>query len=487
MRLTSIIWVVLILGLALGSTACTDEPDFEESGSLRFSRDTVRFDTLFQNRNSPTQRLRVFNSTGGPVRISEIRLAGGEGSVFSLEVDGVQGNIQRDYELREEDSLYVFLRANADAEGNHRLIQEELLFRIGDQVQRVPIELQILNAYLYQDTVLPCDYTFPADTLIVVDGQVIVEEGCRCNILPGTEMYFTSTRNAETGQARSGLFVFGRLLVTGTSGAPILFTNARFGEAYSASPGDWNGIRFFPTSGQTGSNIIDHAVIENATIGIEVDSIATPTLTKLQLSNTVIQHMGGYGILGLGFAPGYDTTFAPMIDGRNLLVYNCALNSAACAIGGGYSFQHCTFAEYGWQAGHDGPALLFTNTFRFTDDNGQEAVEPFPGYISVVNSVVAGNRREEFGLDLIPGALGAVGVSNSLLITENFTAGNGNVLNVSPGFREQFNFPMLDFRPAEDSPLRGAGLPNIAPVNDLAGLPRDPDTPDIGAYNYTTE
>ena len=74
--------------------ALTDESLFwlvESGGSLNFSTDTLRFDTVFTALASATQAIKIFNPQNERVVLSSVRLEGGNASFFQLNVEGRSG------------------------------------------------------------------------------------------------------------------------------------------------------------------------------------------------------------------------------------------------------------------------------------------------------------------------------------------------------------------------------------------------------------
>ena len=61
---------------------------FDSSLSLRFSADTVAFDTLLTESRSSTKRLTVYNPNERAVQIGSISLGLGEDSDYSIIVNG---------------------------------------------------------------------------------------------------------------------------------------------------------------------------------------------------------------------------------------------------------------------------------------------------------------------------------------------------------------------------------------------------------------
>lgn len=93
--------------------SCKKEDDFNtsQSFSLRFSTDTILFDTIFTTIGSTTEFLLVYNDENKPVKISSIRLANGNSSLFRLNVDGTPGKIFNDIEIGKKTAFGFLLKS----------------------------------------------------------------------------------------------------------------------------------------------------------------------------------------------------------------------------------------------------------------------------------------------------------------------------------------------------------------------------------------
>ena len=98
---------ILLLILAFGYfISCEDEKYLSSSDvKLRFSVDTVMFDTVFTTIGSTTQHLKIYNPFDQKVLISSVKLAKGEMSNFRLNINGVSANEVNDLEIAPFDSL----------------------------------------------------------------------------------------------------------------------------------------------------------------------------------------------------------------------------------------------------------------------------------------------------------------------------------------------------------------------------------------------
>ncbi|MEX2590781.1 MAG: hypothetical protein WD334_11305, partial [Chitinophagales bacterium] len=113
------------------SSSCRKDRFFTEGGEvLRFSEDTLSFDTVFTTLGSTTKALKVFNDNKLSVKIAEINLVGSNSSNFRLNIDGVPGNQVRDVEIGPRDSIYIFVEVTVDPTNlnNPFIIADEVEF-----------------------------------------------------------------------------------------------------------------------------------------------------------------------------------------------------------------------------------------------------------------------------------------------------------------------------------------------------------------------
>jgi len=90
--------------LAFSLTQCRRESFLEDtSARLEFSQDTIFFDTVFSTIGSVTQYLRVRNNYDKTIRIDEIALEGGTATQYRINIDGLDGPVQRDIEILPND------------------------------------------------------------------------------------------------------------------------------------------------------------------------------------------------------------------------------------------------------------------------------------------------------------------------------------------------------------------------------------------------
>jgi len=346
-------------------TSCRkDTITTKSSAKLSFSADSVLFDTVFTTIGSSTRNIRVRNKNNQRIKISNISLLKGNSSQFIMNVDGIKGTSVNDVEIAANDSIYIFIQVNVNPTNQNSpfIISDAIVFSVNGNSQEVYLEAWGQDAYYHypkfalkfrDGSFLPytlissnptVDTTWSNDKPHVVYGWLVVDSYQKLTINAGTRIYFNN---------RAGLWVYryGQLKVKGTLGNEVLFTGARREKEYADEPGQWD--RIWINEGSI-HNEIDYAIIKNAFIGVQAELIGdTLNIPKrLKISNTKIQNMSKWGLFG----------FAYNIYGGNNVISNCQEHCVNLALGGNYSFFHCTFANY-WnkENSRKEPALKINN------------------------------------------------------------------------------------------------------------------------------
>lgn len=494
-------WVAT--GLLMLLAACDKSSVIKETGTLAFSADTVKFDSIFVNFKTPTGRLIARNRASEAVRVSRVWLEKGDASEFALIVDGVAGRDVRDVVIRGKDSLHVFIELKSQQ--RDAFVEEYIAFQIGSEVQRVLLRAWIVDAYYYRARVdrdlkfLPGSFAFGDTTLtpakpIIIDGPLLVLPGKTLTIQAGTKLYFTSykpeLKDANGGlyyPLLAGLLVQGTLRVEGTRSNPVLMTSLRLEKPYEEKPGEWRGLWFFNSS--QNSNI-EHLLLKNAAIGIRIDSVTPSATPRLTMRYSEVRNMSQYGIQGVGFAGSNGN--APMLLMENCLVHSCKEQTLAIAGGGNYVVRNCTFANYG-----------SNQYFSFLRNGAQCLVQNYfdtyyyPLAADFTNCIFWGDKEDEFAFDLAQPQTAKLRLTNCLYKFSDksrteYEKVYGDIsgyfdnclLNSNPQFRDPRAF---DFRPQTGSPVVGAGKDLSAfftfdfrhSMDTLRTVPFD-----IGAYKF---
>ncbi len=471
--------------------SCTDEVHYASDPrlELRFSADTIAFDTLFSNVGSATGVFQVFNPNDAHLQLSDIRLAGGWGSPFRVNVDGQYGVQFSDVEVRAGDSLFVFVEVTPPSSDDDAPFEvcDSLMFMLSSGTMvRVVLTASGWNAVVLRGTVLTGDTCLSALRPYLVYDSLVVSRGTTLTLRAGTGLYFHD---------KAFLRVNGTLHALGTRDSVICFRGDRLDNMFSylpydRIPGQWGGIVFGSTSHD---NIFIDCDIHSAQYGLRfelpdtfiIDTDSSPQSSSFLLENTIIHNVEGHALEAIL---------------RTGTAINCLFSNAGgnCVnlLGGHYDFIHCTLASfYGW-AGGKGAALRLRNI----DD--EHVLYPMTG-ARFANCIITGSGDDEIdgtiadhtdSLDLT--ALARYAFTHSLI--NSIDQGNPNFTNIaweSPDStvwgRKNFCHAdsitsAYDFRLDSLSRARGIADPawlSVAPL-DMDGVVRDNLHPDAGCYQY---
>lgn len=476
--------LVLLVFSALFSACRRDLFSSDASLKLKYSKEEVFFDSTFTQIGTPTEFFMVRNTTKHNLLIDRVYLAGGSTSKFRLVVDGEAGTSVEDIEIAAGDSIYVFVEATIDPSGSTGSLFEtdSVMFFYNGNLDGVTLYAAGNDAiYLYPtDTIVNsqtgaiftyiniCDQTWVPGKPYVIVGRGVVDEGCKLTIMAGTQVHFF--KNSE-------LWVYeGTLQVLGEQNNPVVFSGTNQMLATSEIPGQWNGIVIF--DGQT-DNIIRHAKIKNATIGINMQPVSENfyninTPRKLTLENVVIENMTSLGIYAQSFN----------LDATNVRVSNCGQGGVACIFGGEYNFMHCTLADYWPGTGRPNPSLLIGNGFNRNDTLYANDLK-----FRMYNSVVTGNQLNELIVDSVGGTTFDYRFENcAFTLDNNYNPPTDKFFNIIKNLDYKFvGQSWNDYRLLDGSPLIDAGNYSLTQGQskawfDLEGKNRLVDgKPDIGA------
>lgn len=473
------------LAVAVCITGCRKEKLLNTGGELRFSIDTLTFDTVFSSLGSFTASVKIYNPQNQPVKISSIQLEGGATSMFNINVNGTAGNLVKDIEIAAKDSIYVFATVNIDpkpGENKPFIIQDKLIATLNGKEYSIPFLAFGQNAYYLVDSLITSNQTWHTDKPYVIIRNAAVDQNVTVTIPAGCRIYV---------HADSRLIVLGTLKVKGTKQDSVVFQGDRLDRKYFGNegyPGEWGGVYFTSTSRD---NEIDYAILKNvgnstklgqstftpAAIQLNYDTIGTSG-AQLRMSNTIIENSIGYGILAFGST----------LVATNCLINTCGAQCFAAFEGGGYYLDNCTFVTHGTtKVSHiDNPVMALLN-YRDIDDKSYVAG---PLKVEMNNCVVWGSLETEFiaqarGDINKPETMFDVTLNNCVVKNKDGMPkdlkGNNNRVNEEPGFKD---YAKWDFRPAPGSALINNGLSTVTtPITDLDGKTRD-SKPDIGCYEY---
>ena len=478
----TIIIFIAFLGFIISQSSCKKDDSLYTDGDLRFSSDTVMFDTVFTQIGSTTRLFKIYNKHNQTVKINNINLAGGSSSFFRINIDGVPSLSESNIEIPANDSLFIFVKVtiNPTSVNSPFVVSDSIIFTTDNGTQKVQLVAWGQNAYYHVPdqffenfppySLIACNSTWIDDKPHVIYGYAVVDENCTLTIEQGTRVHFHNN---------GVLWVYngGTLIVNGTKEKQVTFQGDRLEQSYKDIPGQWGKIWL---SAGSKNNVINHAIIKNGFIGLQVDTLGNSSNPTLKIDNTIIQNMSGAGILAQG----------SKIDATNLLITNCSQYAVALTIGGTYNFRHCTIGNYWSYSTRKTPSLILNNYYK--DVNENYIVRPLTNaYFG--NCIIYGNNSdsEELSRDSFPVA-GAFNYKfENCLIKTIVNTSNVNyflncLINQDPLFNDYANnkydlsngSPAIDVGNASISFLPTPILKDLNGINDRILGP----APDLGAY-----
>lgn len=443
------------------------------SGEARIttSTDLLTFDTVFTGRGSVTRFFTIVNDNEQPLNISAITLAGGTGSAFSINVNGIAGASFNNLTLNAGDSLYVFARVTINA-GNSMspfLVKDSINISFNGNNRKVQLQAYGQNARYINGGRITTNTTWDNSLPYVIVQPLTISPGVSLSLTEGTRVFLN---------ANAPLIVAGTLQCLGKvfDSTRIVFRGDRLDEPFSNYPGTWPGIIF--TNSST-NNRLQYTHILNAYQALVVQGGPNLVPARLRLSNCIIHNAYDVGLLAFNSSvEAENCEFTqigndgiPGVGGSNIILTG----------GGNYLFTHCTIATFAnlFQS-HKQPALFISN-------NANGTAQPLS--LLFTNSIVYGQG----------------GLSENEIVTERLGNGPFNIAmqqvlykakttpsnvqftnalaNLDPLFdtinasRNIYNFRLRSGSPCIDAAAPGG------PGTDLDGRPRPAGIrPDMGAY-----
>ena len=310
---------------------------------VRITADTLKYDTVFVSAGSTYQTFKIINENTQKLRISSVKLAGGNASMYKMNVDGLPGTQFNDLELEPNDSVYVFAQVNVDPGAGNLpfIIRDSIEITYNGNRRWVQLEAWGQNAHFFRDKVITVSETWNNDLPYVILGSLFINADQTLTINKGCRIYV---------HANAPIIVNGTLQVNGLKDTVdrVSFQGDRLDEPYRYFPASWPGI-FFGSSSK--DNVMTYTWIKNAYQAIGIQDPSPNANPKLTLNECIIDNAFYAGIISSNSS----------ITARNCLISNCG-NNLVLIKGGAYQFTHCTVVTIGNRfTDHLTPVLLLTN------------------------------------------------------------------------------------------------------------------------------
>lgn len=432
---------------------------------VTITADTLKYDTVFVTAGSTYRTFKIINENNQKIRLSSLKLMGGAGSVFKMNVDGTPGTQFSNIEIEANDSLYVFAQVNVNPSAANLpfILRDSIEVSFNGNKRLVQLEAWGQNAHFLRDKVVAVNETWNNDLPYVLLGSLLINANQTLTINKGCRIYV---------HADAPIVVNGSLVVNGLKDTAdrVYFRGDRLDEPYRDYPASWPGIFFQPGSKD---NVFTYADIRNAYQAVALQDPSPNANPKLILNECVIDNAYDAGIISLNSS----------VRARNCLVSNCGKNLFLVK-GGDYQFTHCTVVTYANRfIDHRDPVLVVSN------------------FISVNNTPVTANLNAVFRNCIFWGDNGlvndevVVAKSGATTFNVNFDynlwkvqttpaniTSNQLINNQSPQFDSvNTSRNYYDFRLKASSPALNKGI-NAGIATDLDGKPRPVGLPDLGCF-----
>lgn len=480
---------MLLIYLFFGMESCQEiRFDTGADVNIRFSADTLTFDTVFTQVGSTTRYFKVYNNSSHFARIDRIQIKNSE-SRFRFNVDGYRGAVVKDLEIPAKDSIYVFVEVTVDPDQplseSPFIIEDEITFEYGEKESSVTLAAWGQNANYIpsvnsarKQAMVTCDmntWTWDDPKPYVIYGVVIVDS-CTLEIPAGTRVYVHGgiVFNGNESYSDGVLYIGknGKLVVDGTAENPVVFQTDRLEKDYQDRIGQWGRIHI---AAESRGNRISHARLYHADVGVLVDSMA-----EVKIDHSIIGFNGNSSL----------ASFRGSIDAVNSVFHTAAGYNLRVDLGGKYRFDYCTFANIGY--GQE--AIGVTNYFCFAQE-GNECIDP---RVSVLDLKVNNSILYSSSSDAVILADATddpfyfrTTFENSVIRLDqllnkdqypDFLEVYSSVVRYQPGDPLFSNPGEYDFSLDSLSIAKGIGQPIPGVELDILGYDRDPVRPDAGAF-----
>lgn len=455
------IFFYLIIAITFIFLSCKKNDFITSPGAvINFSKDTLKFDTVFASVGSVTQSFKIINNNNQKILLSQVKLIGGLNSSYKTNIDGQATPEMFNLEIPGNDSIYVFVTLNVDPTSANLpfIIRDSILINYNNNNRFIQLEGLGQNAVFLRNDTISTNTTW-SNTLpyVILDG-LSVSENATLTIPAGTKIYF---------HANAPMIINGILNVQGEHLNTVLFTGDRLDEYYRDLPGSWPGLYFSQTSK---NNKIVFAEIKNSLVGVSCVASTINAVPQIVIEQTKIDNAYDAGI-------DLQSTSANV---SNSLITNCGTN-IRIREGGDYNFTFCTVASYSSQY------LFRTNpvlsVFNFNNDatvtknlNANFTNSIFYGGGGIVENEIEVLKQgiNDFNVTFDHCIYKAVSNPQNANFTSCF-------LNEDPQFNLINTLNMeYDFH-ITNGPAIDNGTPTLF-TKDLDDNPRAVGLPDIGAY-----
>lgn len=477
----------LVLSTLFFSACKKDNFITESTAKVIFTRDTLRFDTVFTQTGSATRFFKIINPHNQPIKLSRIYLEKGAGSLFNLNIDGISGDIQENISIPAKDSIYVFAEVtiNPNKIDNPFVINENLIVEVNGNTQRVILEAWGQNANYIPDNLAKGKIATMTQNQVWNDVKpyviygILVVDGCKLSIAAGTRIHVHGglVKTDQNSVYSDGMIYVqngGEIEIQGTKEKPVIINGDRLEKEFDKISSQWNLIYFGP---ETKANF-SYTTIKNSRIGVFADSLSKVRLNYCQIYNT-----GGPAVYGR----------QADIQLDNCLFHSNGDRSVVIAQGGTFRSTFSTIANFGANS----PAVELSNAFCKAYDAQGNCIQLLtsPLVSNVKNTILSSSQRDAISLFEVQNTGFDYTFENCIYKVEDLVKSDKggyidfymhsidciNAKNTDILFKkiDADNYHLDTLSVAENKAKPVAGF-----ETDLDGVKRDVLKPDVGAYEF---
>jgi hypothetical protein len=336
MKLRLLLLPIAYYLLLLASSCKKDSFITSSNASLRTSADSLRYDTVFTTTGSITKSFKIFNNNNQKLRLSKVKLLGGNASPYKININGTATAEANDIEIAANDSIYVFVSVsiNPNAANLPFIITDSILINYNNNNRFIKLDAIFLN-----NKVITGNVTWSSALPYVILKSIRIDTTATLTIPQGCKIY---------SHADAPFIVDGTLIVNGTKNNEVVFAGDRLDYDYKDLPASWPGIYFRDNSK---NNVLKFAVIKNAYQAVVATNPSINANPKIILQQCIIDNAYDAGILAANTS----------LQINNSLISNCGSN-VTLIYGGDYNFTNCTVATFSSAyINHKNPVLTVNN------------------------------------------------------------------------------------------------------------------------------
>jgi hypothetical protein len=383
------------IGLFYVISSCQKESlDTSTQFPLKFSTDTLTFDTVFQTLGSATRSFRIYNRSSNTLIISRAYLSRGSNSQFRFNIDGLPGSQAEKIRILPNDSLWVFSEVTVNPNpSNPILVLDSLILETNGSRQIIIMRALGQNAYFHYGEVIQTNTNFLSDK-----PHVILDKKTNSGTIPGLLIAPGATLNIESGAQlhfanSAGIIVQGTLKCNGTKEKPIKMRGLRLEKSYIKAAGQWLGLLFERNSK---NNVIEYTTVDESAFGIWMgfqsqtnfgQMTNNGTRAEIYLKNSTISNAFYWTLRSMNCK----------VQADNCQFFTSTEYLVQLLLGGDYQFRNCTL--FNIQSKDKKGNLLLANQF-YDEDGKQTYKNKLDNTCLFENCIVNSNTDESILLDI---------------------------------------------------------------------------------------